>query len=67
MAQAAAPGSGLLAATQAESRALTWLVTGDNEAGVERAAQALDPTILRNAFAIAATPSGILRLPVQGG
>jgi hypothetical protein len=59
-------GSGLLAATQPANEAITWLVTGADEAGVERAAAALRPQVLRNAFAVAATPRGVERLPVGG-
>ena len=49
----APPGTGLVAATQHEGDAIVWLVTGNDDAGVERAAQALDPEKLRNAFAVA--------------
>ena len=59
-------GSGLVAAGKQEEEALTWLVTGDDERGVERAAQALDPETLRNAYAVAASPTGVVRLP-EGG
>jgi hypothetical protein len=59
-------GSGLVAAGQQDEEALTWLVTGDDERGVERAAQALDPETLRNAYALAVTPEGVVRLP-EGG
>jgi uncharacterized protein DUF4430 len=60
----APPGTGLVAATQQASQAITWLITGVDGAGVERAASALDPGTLRGAFAVAATPSGVVRLPV---
>ena len=59
-------GSGLVAATQVEGESLVWLVTGDGEAGVERAVAALDPRKLRNAFAVAVTPTGLVRLPDGG-
>ena len=62
----APPGSGLVAATEPEGEGPVWVVTGEDDAGVERAAAALDPKKLRNAFAVAATPSGIVRLP-EGG
>ena len=65
-AREAPPGSGLVAATQLEGDSTVWLVTGTDEQGVERAAAALDPAKLRNAFAVAATPTGIVRLPVGG-
>ena len=64
-ARQAPPGTGLLAATQLPAQAVTWLVTGVDDAGVERAAAALDPGKLRNAFAVAATPSGLVKLPVE--
>jgi hypothetical protein len=63
LAQFPPPGTGLLAATQPAAQAVTWLVTGVDDAGVERAAAALDAGKLRNAFAVAATPRGIVRLP----
>jgi hypothetical protein len=62
----APPGSGLVAATQPTGEGTVWLVTGSDDAGVERAAKALDPAKLRNAFAVAATPSGLVRLPAGG-
>lgn len=64
-AQTAPAGTGLLAATQQAAQPITWLVTGVDDAGVERAATALDPAKLRNAFAVAVTPTGVVRLPVQ--
>jgi uncharacterized protein DUF4430 len=60
----APPGTGLVAATQQASQAITWLITGVDDAGVERAAAALGPSALRGAFAVAATPAGVVRLPV---
>jgi hypothetical protein len=65
-ARVAPPGTGLLAATETEGEGPSWLVTGQDDAGVERAAAALAPDKLRNAFAVAATPRGIVRLPVGG-
>jgi hypothetical protein len=66
-ARRAPPGTGLLAATQAPAQSITWLVTGVDDAGVARAAATLDPAKLRNAFAVAATPAGLVRLPVESG
>lgn len=60
----APPGTGLVAATQPEAQAITWVVTGVDDAGVNRAAAALDPSVLRRAYAVAVTPSGIVKLPV---
>jgi hypothetical protein len=59
-------GSGLVAATEQEGGGVVWVVTGNDAAGVERAAKALDPEVLRNAFAVAATPAGPVKLPVGG-
>jgi hypothetical protein len=56
-------GTGLLAATEQPSQPITWLVTGVDDAGVDRAAHALDVSSLRNAFAVAVTPSAVVRLP----
>jgi len=63
-ARTAPPGTGLLAATQQAAQPITWLVTGVDDAAVERAAGALDPTKLRGAFAVAVTPSATLKLPL---
>lgn len=63
----APPGTGLVAATASEGAGPVWVITGIGDAAVQRAAQALDPRRLRNAFALAATPSGDVRLPVVGG
>ncbi len=62
----APPGSGLVAALMQEGGGVVWLVTGTDAAGVDRAAKALDPDVLRNAFAVAATPAGPVKLPVGG-
>jgi hypothetical protein len=62
-ARVAPAGTGLVAATQQPSQPITWLVTGVDAAGVERAAHALDPAQLRGAFAIAVTPTSVVRLP----
>jgi hypothetical protein len=66
-ARTAPPGTGLLAARMPQDSGPVWIVTGDGEAAVQRAAAALDPAKLRDAFAVAATPSGLVRLPVGGG
>jgi Domain of unknown function (DUF4430) len=64
-ARPAPPGTGLVAATQQAEQPITWLVTGVDDAAVDRAATALDPAKLRNAFAAAVTPTGIVKLPVR--
>jgi hypothetical protein len=66
-ARTAPRGTGLVAATAQEGSSPVWVVTGLNDAGVERAARALDPNVLRNAFAVAITPTQRLRLPVVSG
>jgi hypothetical protein len=63
---AAPASSGLVAATELPDEGPVWLITGDDEAGVERAAAAVDPDKLRNAFAVAATPAGLVKLPKGG-
>jgi hypothetical protein len=65
-ARPAPAGTGLLAASQQAGGPVTWLVTGVDDAGVQRAATALDAAKLRNAFAVAVTPTGVIRLPVDG-
>jgi hypothetical protein len=67
VARQAPAGSGLVAATVPEATGgVVWVVTGTDEAGTERAAKAIDPDTLRNAFAVAATPAGPVKLPVGG-
>lgn len=57
--------SGLLAATRYREEAPVWVVTGTDEAGVERAAGALGETALRDRFAIALPEAGApIALPV---
>lgn len=62
--RAAPPGSGLVAAVRPPGQRPVWVVTGLDSAGVERAAAALDERTLRNAYAVAVTPQGPLRLPL---
>ena len=40
------------------------MVTGLDDVGVQAAAAALDARSLRNAFAVAATPDGPVKLPL---
>lgn len=58
-------GSGLVAAVRPPGQRPVWLVTGLDSAGVERAAAALDARTLRDAYAVAVTPTGPLRLPLS--
>jgi hypothetical protein len=57
-------GSGLVAAMRPTEPDLQWLVTGVDRAGVERAAAALNPDDLRDAFAVAVTADGVEKLPL---
>ena len=63
-AQEAPPGTGLVAMTAFEDEALVLVVTGLDDEGVEAAAGALDEETLRDAFAVAVTPDGPLKLPL---
>jgi hypothetical protein len=63
----APPGTGLVAAIIPPGQQPLWVVTGVDEAGVARAADLLAAGPLRNAYAVAATPAGPVRLPVGGG
>jgi hypothetical protein len=59
-------GTGLIAALIPPGQQPLWVVTGVDEAGVARAAALLDGARLRNAYALAVTPSGPpLRLPLE--
>jgi hypothetical protein len=61
----APPGTGLVAAILPADQQPLWVVTGVDEAGVARAAAHLDAANLRNAYAVAALPSGPARLPLE--
>jgi hypothetical protein len=60
--------TGLVAALGPPGQPPLWVVTGGNERGVARAAGALQPRLLRNAFAVAVGPGrhGVVRLPLPG-
>jgi hypothetical protein len=60
-------GSGLVAAIKPEGQEPLWVVTGTDDAGVERAVAQLAAGPLRNAYAVAVTASGPVRLPVGEG
>jgi Domain of unknown function (DUF4430) len=66
VARTAPPGSGLVVATAREADQRVWIVTGGDEAGVERAAAALDRDTLRDRYAVAALPRGVEPLPLVG-
>lgn len=61
------PGAGLVAATRFEKQQPTWVVTGVDDAGLERAIRLLSERALRDRFAVAATASAAIALPVQSG
>jgi Domain of unknown function (DUF4430) len=61
--RAAPPGTGLVAAFAPSGGEIVWLVTALDQSGVERAAEALDSGSLRDAYAVAATPTGTVKLP----
>ena len=58
-------GTGLVAAVLPNDQQPLWVVTGVDDAGVARAAALLSSAKLRNAYAVAALPSGPQRLPVE--
>ena len=66
-ARTAPAGTGLVAATVVEGGQRVWLVTGNDEAGTERAAAALERAKLRDRYAVAAEPGGVVALPVDAG
>jgi Domain of unknown function (DUF4430) len=59
-------GAGLIAATKDVESAVSWVVTGTDEAGVANAARAFDAGSLRNRFALAVTATGA-QLSVPAG
>jgi Domain of unknown function (DUF4430) len=63
----APPGTGLVAAILPPEQQPLWVVTGVDDAGVARAAALLEKATLRNAYAVAALPSGPERLPLGAG
>jgi Domain of unknown function (DUF4430) len=66
-AQTLGAGAGLVAATRqgehVETEAPVWVITGTDEAGVNRAAAALDQATLENHFAVAVVPGRAIGLP----
>lgn len=61
----AGTGAGLVAAMIPRDDELLWVVTGGTDEGVDAAAGALDASTLRDAFAVAVTPSGAEKLPLE--
>ena len=64
--RSAPPRSGLVAAISFAEAKSVWVITGVDDAGVLAAAEALDEDVLRDAFAVAALPSGTAKLPLAG-
>jgi len=54
-----------VAALRPTDEEIVWLVTGGDERGVENAAEAFNVDSLRDAFAVAAPPSGAVKLPLK--
>ena len=61
----AGASAGLVAAIVPDGQQPVWVVTGTDDAGVDAAAALLRAQPLRNAYAVAATPSGVVKLPVR--
>ena len=66
-ARTAPAGYGLVAALRPAEKEVLWLVTGIDDAGVRRAAGALDRRSLRDAFAVAVGPRRTEKLPLEDG
>jgi hypothetical protein len=63
--RAVGAGSGLVAAHRPTEEDLQWFVTGVDEQGVKRAADALGSPETRDAFAAAVTDKGVEKLPLE--
>jgi len=64
VARTAGPETGLIAALRPTDEELLWVVTGGDDEGLRRAAEAFDAATLRDAFAVAAGPDGAEHLPL---
>jgi Domain of unknown function (DUF4430) len=60
-------GVGLVLALQPRAEELVWIVTALDERGLEAGVRALEESELRDAFAVAATPDGVEKLPLVVG
>jgi hypothetical protein len=67
VAATAGPDTGIVAARRPSDTEILWVLTGGDQSGVDAAVNAFDAATLRDAFAIAATPEGPRRLPVEEG
>ena len=64
VARRAPAGTGLVAALAPSATEIIWLVTAPDRQGVEAAARAVEEATLRDAYAVAATPGGVEKLPL---
>jgi hypothetical protein len=60
-------GAGLVAATRFEEQQPTWVVTGVDEKGLERATRLLSVQLLRDHYAVATDGRRPISLPVTDG
>lgn len=58
-------GTGFLAAMKPDEENLVWVVTGVDDEGVARAADAFGSDDVRGAYAVAVTGDGVERLPLE--
>lgn len=65
VARTAPPRTGLVAAFSPSADQVVWAVTGTDEAALQSAAGALDERSLRGAYALAAGPAGLEKLPLK--
>lgn len=63
--QTLGPGAGLVAATRFEDQQPTWVVTGTDALGVQRAVALLGERALRDRFAVATSVAGAVPLPAE--
>jgi len=59
-------GAGIVAATRFEEQQPTWVVSGTDEAGLDRAVELVDRAALRDRFAVVTSGAGSQPLPVTG-
>ncbi len=65
--QTVSAGAGLIAATRRAEDAPVWVVSGTDQEGVDRAADAFGQSALDDHFAVALAPSGAVPVPEAGG
>ena len=67
VARRASAGTGVVAALSPSQTEIVWVLTALDEAGLSAAARALDERALRDAYAVAAGPRGVEKLPLGAG